>query len=157
MLVRSIATIEGVMEELCPQLNLFKIITDKLLERAKKSFDLQQTMLSAGKDVMTLGKKASRIPSLASDALNSVIKGRTKINFELTGYEELLGQLTETIKFSILALFSCVMFFGSCILCLTDIQPSTVNGLPLMAVVGFIFSIALGIYTVKKISQMKKK
>ena len=157
MLVRSIATIEGVMEELCPELNLFKIITDKLLERAKKSFDLQQTMLSVGKDALAVGKKASRIPSLASDALNSVIKGRTKIKFELTGYEGLMNQLTEIIKLSILALFSCVLFFGSCILCMTDMQPTTVDGLPVMAVVGFIFSIALAVYSVKKISQQQKK
>ena len=157
MLVRSIATIEGVMEELCPDLNLFEIITNKLLERAKKSFDLQQTLLSAGQDVLSVSKKASRIPSLASDALNSVIKGRTKIKFELTGYEELMGRVTDTVKLAILALFSCVVFFGSCILCLTDIQPTTADGLPLMAVVGFIFSIALGIYTVKKLSEQQKK
>ena len=157
MLVRSIATIEGVMEELCPELNLFKIITDKLLERAKKSFDLQQSLMSAGKDIMSVGKKASRIPSLASDALNSVIKGRTKVKFELTGYEPLMANVTETVKLIILALFSCVLFFGSCILCMTDIEPKTVNGIPLMAAVGFIFSIALAIYTVKKISQLQKK
>ena len=157
MLVRSIATIEGVMEELCPDLNLFKIITDKLLERAKKSFDLQQTLLSAGKDAVALGKKASRIPSLAADALTGVTKGRTKVKFELTGYEELLGHLTKTVKLVILALFSCVMFFGSCILCMTDMQPTTVDGVPLMAVIGFIFSIALGIYTVKKINRLLEK
>ena len=157
MLVRSIATIEGVMEELCPELNLFEIITDKLLERAKQSFDLQQTLLSAGKDAVALGKKASRIPSLAADALTGVTKGRTKVKFELTGYEELLGHLTKTVKLVILALFSCVMFFGSCILCMTDMQPTTVDGVPLMAVIGFIFSIALGIYTVKKINRLLEK
>ena len=157
MLVRSIATIEGVMEELCPELNLFELITNKLLERAKRSFDLQQSLIGIGKDAMNLGKKASRIPSLASDALNGVIKGRTKVRFELTGYEELLGHLTETVKLVILALFSCVLFFGSCILCLTDMKPATVDGLPLMAVAGFIFSIALGIYTVRKITTLQKK
>ncbi|MBP3900694.1 MAG: hypothetical protein J6D53_04430 [Blautia sp.] len=157
MLVRSIATIEGVMEELCPDLNLFKIITDKLLERAKKSFDLQQSMISAGKDLLSVGKKASRIPSLASDALNSVIKGRTKIKFELTGYEPLMANLTETVKLCIFALFSCVLFFGSCILCMTNIEPKTVNGIPLLALIGFIFSIALAIYTVRKLSMLQNK
>ena len=157
MLVRSIATIEGVMEELCPELNLFEIITNKLLERAKKSFDLQQSLITAGKDAMAMGKKASRIPSLASDALNSVIKGRTKVKFELTGYEDLLKHVTYTVKLLMLALFSCVLFFGSCILCLTDMKPTTVDGLPLMAVIGFIFSIALAIYTVKKITQHEDK
>ena len=42
MLVRSIATIEGVIEQLCPELNLFKQITDKLLERLKKNLDVGQ-------------------------------------------------------------------------------------------------------------------
>ena len=57
MLVRSIATIEGVIEELCPELNLFEQITDKLMERIKKSFDVEQELISAGKDVLELGKK----------------------------------------------------------------------------------------------------
>ena len=157
MLVRSIATIEGVMEELCPELNLFESITNKLLERAKQSFDLQQTLIGVGKDAVNLGKKASRIPSLASDALNGVIKGRTKVKFELTGYEDLLTHLTKTVKLVILALFSGVLFFGSCILCTTDMKPATADGVPLMAVIGFIFSIALGIYTVKKINRLLEK
>ncbi len=151
MLIRSIATIEGVIEQLCPELNLFKMITDKLLERAKQSFDLQKTLLDAGKDALSLGKKATKIPVLISDVLNSVVKGRTKINLELTGYQELMSQVTEMVKSVILALFSCIMFFGSCMLCMTDIEPKTSSGMPLLAVAGFIFSISLGIYTIKKL------
>ena len=155
MLVRSIATIEGVIEQLCPELNLFELITNKLLERAKKSFNLQQTLISAGKDTLAVGKKASKIPVLAYDALNSVTKGRTKVKFELTGYEELMNQVNDTVRYIIFALFSCVLFFGSCILCTTDIQPMTVDGIPLLAVAGFIFSVALAVYTVKKMSQKR--
>ena len=42
MLVRSLATIEGVIEQLCPSLNLFEIVSSKLMDRAKASFDLEQ-------------------------------------------------------------------------------------------------------------------
>ncbi|MCR4658099.1 MAG: hypothetical protein K5770_18015 [Lachnospiraceae bacterium] len=56
MLVRSIATIEGVIEELCPELNLFEIISQKLMIRAKESFDLGQALISTGKDALELGK-----------------------------------------------------------------------------------------------------
>ncbi len=156
MLIRSIATIEGVIEELCPELNLFKMITDKLLDRAKKSFDLQQTLIDAGKDAMSLSKKASKIPVLISDALNSVVKGRAKVNLELTGYQELMAQIKEMVKLAILALFSCVLFFGSCILCMTDIQPKTPSGMPMLAVAGFIFGIALAIYTIRRLVQKSK-
>ena len=156
MLIRSIATIEGVIEQLCPELNLFSMITDKLLARAKQSLDIQQSLLDVGKDALSLSKKAARIPVLAADVLTNISKGRAKINLQPTGYEELMKQFTDMFKYGILALFSCVIFFGSCILCLTDIQPQTSAGLPMVAVVGFIFSITLGIYTVKKMIQKSK-
>ncbi len=155
MLIRSIATIEGVMEQLCPELNLFEIITDKLMERAKQSFDMQQTLLNVSKDALAVGKKAAKVPGLAADALNGIIKGRTKVNLELTGYQELEKHLSQTVRDITLAFFACIIFFGSCILCLTNIQPQTSDGMPIVAVFGFIFSIALAVYTVKKMSIKK--
>lgn len=151
MLIRSIATIEGVIEQLCPDLNLFEMIANKVMDRAKQSIDIQQTLLSAGKDALSLGKKAAKIPGLAADVLNSVVKGRAKVNLELTGYQPILDQLADTVKSVVLGLFSCVIFFGSCILCLTDVQPQVSAGMPLVAMFGFIFSIALGIFTVKRL------
>ena len=155
MLIRSIATIEGVLEQLCQGVNLFEMITNKLMDRVKKSFDVQEALLGAGKDLLAAGKKASKIPSLASDVLNSITKGRAKINLEFTGYAELVNSLNDIVRNVILAAFSCVLFFGSCILCMTDIKPATSDGMPIVAVIGFIFSIALAIYTVKKMKTKK--
>ena len=155
MLVRSIITFEGVLEQLCPDLNLFELVSGKLIERAKKSVDVSKELLSAGKDALEIGKKAVKLPVLASDALNSMIKGRMKMNMELTGYDAILQKTEKTIFNLVLAVFSCVLFFGSCILATADINPKTSGGVPLVAVVGFIFSIALGIFTVKKM--IKKK
>ena len=155
MLVRSLATIEGVLEELCPDLKLFEMLSEKLMARVKKSFDIQQELVAAGKDALALGKKATKIPMLASDALKSVVKGKTKINLELTGYEDLLNETNKMVQYAIFAIFACVLFFGSCILCMTNIQPQTAFGMPLLAVVGFLFSISLGIYTVMQMSKKK--
>ncbi len=155
MLIRSIATIEGVIEELCPELNLFEIISNKLMERMKKSFDLNQELLKVGKDALALGKKTARIPVLAFDTLNNLVKGRMKINLELTGYDELVKKADVTVNNFIYALFACVLFFGSCILATADIEPKTVDGMPVFALFGIIFSIVLGIYTVKRITSKK--
>ena len=155
MLVRSIATIEGVIEQLCPELNLFQQITDKLMERVRKNLDVGQELLSAGKDVLEMGRKVSRMPGMAYDALNNALKGRLKMGFELTGYEDILKRLGDTAKSVVLALFSCVLFIGSCILSTADIQPKTPDGQPLIAAVGLLFSIALGIYTAKHMSKKR--
>ena len=155
MLVRSIATIEGVIAELCPTVDLFKILSDKMLARVKKSIDITKSLITAGQEILDIGKKTSRIPVLAYDALNGMVRGRTKLNLELTGYEELVDKAGVTVRNIVLSLFSCVLFFGSCILATTDIQPQ-MRGTPLIAVVGLTFSIALGVYTVKKLSKKKK-
>ena len=155
MLVRSIATIEGVMEQLCPELNLFQIISDKMIERMKKSFNVEQELLGVGKDALELGKKATRMPGMLYDLLNNTVKGRLKLNMELTGYEEIVDSLSKTVKDIVLALFASVIFFGSCILSVADIQPKTPGGQPLVSAVGIVFSIALGVHTVKRMSHKK--
>ena len=155
MLVRSIATIEGVIEQLCPELNLFQLVTDKLMERVKKNFDMKQQLVSSGKDLLGLSKKVSRVPELTYDVLNNMVKGRLKLNLELTAYEEILNRVHETTKNIILAVFACVLFIGSCILSATDLRPKTPDGQPLVAAVGMVFSIALAIYTVKRMSKKK--
>ena len=153
MLVRSLATIEGVIEQLCPSLNLFEIVSGKLMKRAKDSFNLEQEILSLGKDALEISKKAARIPAQVSDVLKGVARGRTKINLELTGYEELLNKGGDSIKNVVLALFACILFVGSCILSLADISPKAPGGMPAISAIGLIFSIGLAIYTVKNIGK----
>lgn len=155
MLLRSLIMIEGVIEELCPALNLFQLLSDKFMERAKKNFDLKKSMLEAGQEALSMGKKAARIPMLIADALKDVVKGNMKINLELMGYDSLMNSLSIMIRNIILAIFSCVIFTGSCVLCMTEIGPSTKSGMPLISAVGFLFSVALGIYSVRQMSGKK--
>ena len=156
MLVRSIATIEGVIEQLCPELNLFELLSNKLMDRARKSLDIQQELVKMGKDVLEVGRKATKMPELTYDLLNNMVKGRMKMNLELTGYEELLKRGSDIVTDVVLALFACMLFFGSCILCTADIEPKTPNGMPLIAATGLLFAVGLAIYTVRKLSKKKK-
>ena len=154
MLIRSLVTIEGVLEEFCPELNLFDFLTKKMLERLKAGFDVREKLTSTLESLTATGLRTARLPSLAFDVLRNLVKGRMKINFELSGYEEMFRQLNATVKDILLAVFSCVLFSGSCRLCTTDIQPQT-NGVPLVALIGFVVSVALAIYTIR--SLVKKK
>ena len=99
--------------------------------------------------------KVAKMPELAYDALNGLVKGRTKMNIELTAFEGILNRLNETTRNIILAVFSCVLFIGSCILSSADLKPLTPSGQPLIAAGGMVFSIALGIYTIKRMSKKK--
>ena len=91
-----------------------------------------------------------KLPGLAADVLRNLVKGRLKISFELTGYEEPFHVLIDVIKNVVLAVFACVLFSGSCSLCTAAIPP-LVDGISLFALVGFAVSIALAVYSVKKL------
>lgn len=153
MLGRSLLAIEGVIEQLCPELDLFKLLSDKMIERTKKNFDLKQSVLDIGKDLLSTGKKTAKIPGLLSDALYGLAKGKMKINMELSGIDEPLEKIGVYVKYVVLSLIACVLFIGSCILAGIDMQPKTSTGMPLIAVVGIVFAVALAIYSVGKLTK----
>ena len=156
MLGRAVLAIEGVLEQLCPELDLLKLMTEKMIERKKNSFDLKKVLLDAGRDVLGTGKKVARIPGLVADSLSSLSKGKTKINMELSGVDEPLEKIGSFVKYIVTTLIACVLFIGSCILAGLDLEHKTSEGLPLIAVIGIVFSIALAIYSVSKLTMKKE-
>ena len=116
MLVRSFLAIEGVLEQLCPELNLFDVISDKLMDRMKKSF-----------------------------------------NLELTGYENLVGEVTGKIDDLILVIVACVLFSGGCRLAGTQIRPLTPSGMPLIALIILLAGISMLIFALRRIFTKKNK
>ena len=155
MLVRSFLTIEGVMEQLCPELDLFDVISNKLMDRMKKSFSLEKEIMNLGQGVLDVGKKVSKIPQLIADTLSDIMKGRLKVNLELTGYEELLRELNAKIDDLILVVIGCVLFAGGCGLCSADIKPVLPNGMPLFAVIVLMIGSSMLIFALKRIFRKK--
>lgn len=154
MLVRSLVTIEGVLEALCPALNLFDFLSQKMIERMRENFDAQEKIAELLQTLTAVGTRTAKIPSMVFDVLRNLVKGRMKINLELTGYEEIFHILNGTILNVVLAVFACVLFTGSCILCTTNIEPQA-GGMPLMSLIGFVVSVALAIYSVQSMSKRK--
>ena len=155
MLIRSIITIEGVIEEFCPELNLVTIISEKLMARAKKSFNLKATATNLGKNILEIGGKTVKLPALIADSLSTLNRGKLKVNMEIKGIDDPLKQIGDFLRYVILALFSCVLFLGSCILCMTKLTPRVAGDVPLVALAGILFSIALAIYSIKQLFKKK--
>ena len=151
MLARSVTTMEGVIEQLCPELNIFDLLYKKMKEHMRKNFSLEREIAEMGRSVIDASRKTAKIPGLASKALDNMVKGKLKMNMEITGWEEPLDRLSHIIRYSVLTLVACVLFVGSCILCTTDFMPKLSNGMPLIAVAGLVFSIALAIFSVKRL------
>ena len=130
---------------------IFNLLYSKMKEKMRKNFSLKRQVLEKSREFVDAGRKTARIPVLASEALNNVVKGKMKMNMEITGWEEPLERLIRVIRYAMLTLVACVLFVGSCILCTTNYYPKLPSGIPLIAVVGLVFSIALAIFSVRKL------
>ena len=154
MLARSLVTIEGVLESFCPELNLFDFLTRKMTERIKETLDIRAKVTEMLKDAATVSMEAAQVPAALFTLLKNLSKGRMKIIFELTGYDRILEEFKETVKYVVFAIFACVLFSGSCILCTTNVQPQ-MNGIPFVALIGFVVSVALALYTIFRMVKRK--
>jgi len=154
MLIRSIMTFEGVIESFYPEQALFDFLVNKMIQRARENFDINEQVTSAIQALAATGLRTVKMPGMIFDVLQNPVKGRVKINLELSGYDNMITGLNHILRLLISAIFSCVLFSGSCTLCTTDIQPQ-VNGVPLAAMFGFIISISLAIYTIRELTKNK--
>ncbi len=151
MFVRALITLEGVIEEMCPELNLLDLVTQKMTERTTQNLNIEKKLTDIGKKILNEGKKTAKIPSLISDTLSVFSKGKAKLTLEMSGIDEPLEKTRDFLRYVVLAALACVLFLGSCLLALVDIHPKTPSGMPLLSVVGIVFSIALAIFSVRKL------
>ena len=156
MMIRSLVTMEGVIEMFCPELDLFDFLQEKLLSRAKESFDIKEKLASSMGSLAATTLRTVKLPGLASDVLRNLVKGRLKISFELAGYEEPFRVLIEVITNVLIAIFACVIFSGSCRV-YAAAMPPLIDGVPLFALAGFAVSIALAVYAIKKLIKAARK
>ncbi len=152
MLARGLITIEGVVTDVCPDLNILGLLSEKMKSRVWKNFHLKDEAKDAMKSVTEAARKSVRIPSLAADALKNLNRGRTRVNIELSSYEGLMDRLDRIVGRFILAIFACTLLLASSLICMTDMQPK-ILGIPAVGLLGFIIAAALGIFVIIKMAQ----
>ena len=74
-----------------------------------------------------------------------------KVNMQVTGLDEPLEKLKDFTKYVILVLIACVLFIGCCILYKADGGDSASGEIRIFAIIGMLFSIALAVFSVKKL------
>ena len=156
MLIRSLVTMEGVIEKFCPELDLFTFLQEKLLARAKDNIDVKETLTSSVESLASTATRTLKLPGLAYEALRNLVKGRLKVSVEATGNEKTLHVLVDVIINVLLAIFACVLFSGSCQLA-TAMIPPLVNGVPLFSIAGFAVAIALSIFSIQKLIKIARR
>lgn len=155
MLGRGVMTIEGVLAACCPDVSFLKIVSAHLAGEAASDFDLSKELRHKARDFYNLFSKGIEIPAHLDDVLKMAIKGQTKLNLELTGSEEPLGNIDRMVNKIIVCIITAALLISSSNICTTDMSPKML-GIPILGALGYLAALILGGWLLFSVLRRKK-
>lgn len=156
MLCRGIATIQGVIADLSPDVNLLQLVGKYVVGRKRSFSQLKNDAVSGVRAAADSGRKLLDIPALASELMKELIRGRTKLNIEFGESEELKGTVERLVKELIYGIFAASLLLGSSLLCLTDMEPK-ILGIPAIGFIGYVLAFGAMLFLLIRTGKRKKK
>jgi ubiquinone biosynthesis protein len=147
MLSRAIVTLQGVVTQLCPQVDFLSIMAAAMRERLFDDIDWEKEIWQGARSLYRFGKEALGLPYQLSELLQAAVKGQGKINVELTGSEKPLQTISRMVNRIILCLLCGALLIASALLCQAPVLPVWL-GIPWMAFCGFSLAALLGAYLI---------
>jgi ubiquinone biosynthesis protein len=146
MLVRGLTTIEGVIAQISPEVNLVQVATARLSGSRFSDFDLKRELKEHGREIYYAVDKGLKIPGYISDLLRSYISGQTRMNLDLHGTDDLTTMLNDLVRHLVVGFLICALLISSSIICITDMKPKLL-GIPALGAIGYILAFILTLYT----------
>lgn len=144
-LVRSIVILEGVVSKIDPDLEIMECIFPYIKERNK-----EEILKSLNKDKIIMGaykfaSKSLEVPTKFSELVDSLTKGRAKLQIEMKGLDRPLADLNRMVNRIAFALIVGCMVIGSSLIVNAKTGP-TFQGVPILGLIGFVVAGILGLW-----------
>lgn len=145
MLARGLAQMEGVLVDICPEINMVEIAAARMKDEFLRDIDWKKELKSGGKSLYRAAHKAVDIPGLIADALQGYMKGQTRVKLDLHVSEDLAALLRHMIRNIVMGLWVMALLISSSIICTTDMKPK-VWGIPAIGAFGYLVAFVIVMY-----------
>ncbi len=113
MLARGLATIEGVLADLSPSINVMQIVSSRIGSELFANVDWQNLLAQDLRAIYESSKKSLEIPSLLADILRIGLKGDANLGIEHHAGEDVRQLVLQSVRRVCLLLLSLgLMIFG---------------------------------------------
>ncbi len=145
MLARGLTHMEGVLAEICPEINMVEIAAARVKDSYLQNFDLKKELKNGGKKIYRSVSKAIDLPALAADVLKGHLKGQTSVNLELHAADDLEKLLRRVGRNLVMGLWVMALLISSSIICTTNMTPK-ILGIPAIGAMGYLLAFAIVLY-----------
>ena len=154
-LARGLMTLQGTVQHVNPDISVSMTLERYLRRTSLESIDPVTRMENFAIDGYRAAEHAMQIPQATFDVLNELKKGELQINMQLKNIEDPVNALRRSVERLELGIITAGLFMGSCLLCLTDMEPR-VLGIPIIGFLGFGCALVMAIYLVWKLHYAEK-
>ena len=150
MLVRGLASLQGTLISLTPDISILKVVERYVRSAANRRFDPFKETEDRLVQAVATTDKAMQIPERVVNVLDMAEKGRLKIGFDLAEANqpmEMLGRIVDRLS---LAIITAGLFIGSSTIYSAGMQPQ-LFGVPVIGFLGYFGAAVLSVYIIVKI------
>lgn len=144
MVARGMVTLEGLLSEYMPQVNMIQIISEHI-KREKSSYQRFEEALTA---TASHGRRAFKGSLEAAEhlglAARMLTRGQLKMNTEFVGSEKILQQLGFIFDRLSMAVIIAGLFIGSSVVYYAGIQP-VIFGIPVLGFLGYASALVMAV------------
>ena len=144
---RALVTLEGLLDEFIPDVNMIQIISDHIAaSTSKKDFVKDETKSLALESHQALHSllAAANEMKVASRMLT---RGQLRVNMEMVGSQEPIHLLANMVNRLTMALIVVGLFIGSSIVYYAGINP-VIFGIPIVGFLGYVIAFILSVWIV---------
>jgi ubiquinone biosynthesis protein len=147
LLSRAVVTLQGVVTQLCPQVDFVSIMANGMRQKLFDDIDWEKELWQGARSLYRSGKEALGLPYQLSEFLQAAVKGQSKINVELNGSDKSFQTVNRMVNRIILCLLCGALLIASALLCKAPVLPLWF-GIPWMAFAGFLLASMMGAYLI---------
>ena len=125
MLMKALSTLEGVIEELDPELSLMEVIQPYAEKYYLKQLDVTDSVKRLGLDFAKSSKSLPRLPARSLQALETFIRGKSQVTMSFKEQKQFLNRLENLSNRLTWALIVCGLLIASALLLGIPDNPTT--------------------------------
>lgn len=147
MLVRSLATLEGLVDDMIPGTSIIEILKNHL--KAHTSFEdtLKDELKRSTKELISATHGLLDAAEEAGQAMKMLTRGQIRVNLDVAGTEDPLEDFGRIVNRLTMSVIVAGCFVGSSIVYYARIEP-VIFGIPIIGFIGYVIALVLGLWIV---------
>ncbi|NSW89174.1 MAG: AarF/ABC1/UbiB kinase family protein [Firmicutes bacterium] len=150
MLAKGIMTIESLISDLSPGINIMKITVPFIRRLKFEEIDLKQDMTEQLENLYLLSKQGLKIPLRIGDLVNNAVEGKLKVKLEHSNLEKSVGELNKMINRLAFSVIVAGLIVGSSLIIRAepgkDLRILGISNINLLGLAGYLGAAILGFW-----------